>query len=68
MKKVTLNLKDLRVESFGAGSPESAAGTVVGAQSLTRRWEATCIAWECYEYTELGWETSYQGGPCWRCV
>lgn len=67
MKKLTLHLDDLRIESFDTDAAETHGGTVNGAQVLTRRYEATCVAWECYAYTEPGWGTAYAGGPCVRC-
>lgn len=67
MKKLTLQLDDLRIESFDTDGAATRGGTVNGAQALTRRYEATCVPWECYAYTEPGFGT--YGGPlgCVRC-
>lgn len=67
MKKLTLHLDDLRIESFGTDAAATRGGTVNGAQVLTRRYEATCVAWECYAYTEPGFGTYAGPGPCVRC-
>lgn len=65
MKKLTLHLDDLRIESFGTDDAVARGGTVNGAQ-LTRRYEATCAV-ECYAYTEPGFGTYGGAGPCVRC-
>lgn len=67
MKKLTLHLDDLRIESFDTDAPATRGGTVNGAQVLTRRYEVTCGP-QCYEPTEPGYGTyAYPGGPCVRC-
>ncbi len=65
MKKLTLHLDDLRIESFGTDAAATRGGTVNGAQ-LTRRYEATCVAWECYAPSEPGYAT-YVNNICIRC-
>ena len=67
MKKLRLQMDELRIESFDAGEGKTRGGTVDGAQALTRVYEATCVPWQCYEYTEMGWGTYNGAGPCVRC-
>lgn len=40
MKKLTLDLAELRVDSFEAGAENPTAGTV---QAYVRTWAATCV-------------------------
>lgn len=68
MKKLTLHPHDLRIESFETHAPSTRGGTVLGAAVLTRVYEATCVPWQCYAPTELGYATYNGAGPCVRCA
>ncbi|MBB4636882.1 hypothetical protein [Longimicrobium terrae] len=68
MKKLSLKIDDLRIETFSTDAPAARGGTVHAEMVITRVYEATCIPWECYAYTEQGWGTAYNGGPCVRCA
>jgi len=47
MRKLTLRLETLTVESFGTTAANPADGTVVAHQPVTRSCEASCIGTAC---------------------
>lgn len=71
MKKLSLNIDALRIESFATDAAEDARGTVQGAQdsAATCFGQATCVVCtrqECLEPSEPGYAT-YVNGRCIRC-
>lgn len=67
MKKLSLRIEELRVDSLAAEAGQTRGGTAVGAQAvLTRRYEETCQPWACVAPTEPGFGT-YVDGMCVRC-
>ena len=46
MKKLTLNLEALEVESFHAAKPQASRGTVIGAEAMMTR-PGDCVTISC---------------------
>jgi hypothetical protein len=72
MKKLSLKIEDLRIESFATDVADGERGTVQGAQisaAGTCFGQATCIVCtrqQCYQPSEPGYAT-YVNGICIRC-
>jgi hypothetical protein len=72
MKKLSLNIDELRIESFATGTAQEARGTVHGEQisgGPTCFGQATCIVCtrhECLDPSEPGYATIVNG-VCIRC-
>lgn len=61
MKKLSLTIEDLRIESFTTDAADGERGTVQGAQITVFE---TCQG--CYQPSEPGYRT-YVNGRCIRC-
>ncbi len=71
MKKLSLKIDDLRIESFATHAADEDRGTVQGAQAsaATCFGQATCVVCtrhQCVPPSEPGYAT-YVNGVCIRC-
>jgi hypothetical protein len=65
MKKLNLNVEDLRIDSFATDAADGERGTVHGAQ-ITAAVSCFCTRRECYQPSEPGYAT-YVNNICIRC-
>lgn len=65
MKKLSLTLEDLRIESFATGAEHDARGTVHGEQ-ISAAVSCLCTRRECYAPSEPGYAT-FVNNICIRC-
>ncbi len=65
MKKLSLKLEDLRIDSFTTDAADGERGTVQGAQ-ISAAGTCFCTRHQCVEPTEAGYAT-YVNGICIRC-
>ena len=65
MKKLNLNVEDLRIDSFTTDAADGEGGTVHGAQ-ITALVSCLCTRQGCYQPSEPGYAT-YVNGRCIRC-
>ena len=65
MKKLSLTIEDLRIESFSVGAADGERGTVQGAQ-ISGAGSCLCTRQGCYEPSEPGYAT-YVNNICIRC-
>jgi hypothetical protein len=61
MKKLSLRIEDLRIDTFATGTAQGDRGTVQGAQIST-----FCTRQQCVPPTEAGYAT-YVNNMCIRC-
>ncbi|HEX6039309.1 pinensin family lanthipeptide [Longimicrobium sp.] len=65
MKKLSLKLDDLRIDSFATDAADGERGTVQGAQ-ITAAGTCLCTRQGCYAPSEPGYAT-YVNNICIRC-
>jgi hypothetical protein len=66
MKKLSLKIEDLRIDSFATDAADGERGTVQGLQ-FTAAGTCLCTRQGCYEPSEPGYATYVNGGMCIRC-
>jgi hypothetical protein len=65
MKKLSLKIEDLRIDSFAINAADGQRGTVDGAQ-ISAAGTCFCTRNGCYAPSEPGYAT-YVNGMCIRC-
>lgn len=65
MKKLSLNVEDLRIDSFATDTESTERGTVQGAQ-ISAAGTCFCTRHQCVEPSQPGYATIYNG-ICIRC-